>query len=47
MELPAASCGGITENKEGKIITYKITTEGENVPEIAKQQFCKTFKDVL
>ena len=37
----------IKENKEGKTITYTITTEGENVLKIAKQQFCKTFKDVF
>ena len=37
----------IKENKSGKAINYTITKEGENVLKIAKQQFCKTFKDVL
>lgn len=37
----------IKEKKEGKMITYTITSQGEEALKIARQQFCRTFKDVF
>lgn len=48
---PALKClkdnGLIKEKKEGKIITYTITESGKRSLKIAKQQFIKTFVDVI
>ena len=37
----------IKEKKEGKTISYTLTTEGKKAFETAKIQFCHTFKDVF
>ena len=39
--------GLISENKEGKTITYSLTKEGERHLKIAKQRFCKAFMGVF
>ncbi len=39
--------GFIKEKKQGKTITYTITHEGERALKIAKQQFCRTFIDIV
>ena len=37
----------IKERKEGKTISYTLTTEGKKVLEKSKVQFCRTFKDIF
>jgi len=37
----------IKENKEGKTIIYTITKDGEEALKSARQQFCRTFKDIF
>lgn len=37
----------IKEKKEGKIIVYSLTKQGERAFKIARQQFCRTFMDVF
>ncbi len=37
----------IKEKKEGKTISYTLTTEGKKVLEKSKVQFCRTFKDIF
>ena len=37
----------IKEKKEGKTISYTLTTEGKKVLDESKMQFCRTFKDIL
>lgn len=48
---PALKCmkdnGLIKEQKEGKTITYTLTEQGKKSLKIAKQQFAKTFMDVI
>ena len=39
--------GLIEENKEGKEIKYKLTESGKEGLKHAKQQFCRTFSDLL
>ena len=39
--------GMISEEKEGKAITYTLTPEGNAALAEAKRQFCKTFTDVF
>ena len=37
----------IKESKEGKIIVYTLTKEGEEALKNARILFCKTFKDIF
>ena len=37
----------IKEKKEGKTISYSLTTEGKKALDEAKIQFCRTFSDVF
>lgn len=37
----------IKEKKEGKTISYTLTTEGKKTLEESKIQFCRTFKDIF
>mgnify|MGYP001558247291 FL=1 len=37
----------IREKKQGKIITYHLTSDGKRALKIAKKQFCRIFIDVL
>ena len=39
--------GFIDEKKEGKTINYALSTQGQRAFKNAKQQFCKTFKELL
>jgi len=39
--------GLIQEKKEGKNIIYALTKEGSKTLEEAKEQFCRTFMDVM
>jgi PadR family transcriptional regulator, regulatory protein PadR len=39
--------GFLSEEKEGKIITYKLTSKGEKALEIAKKRFTRTFLGVI
>lgn len=39
--------GLIKERKDGKLIIYTITKEGKSTFQNAKQQFCRTFLDVI
>jgi PadR family transcriptional regulator PadR len=39
--------GFLSEEKEGKTITYKLTSKGEKALEIAKKRFTRTFLDVI
>ena len=39
--------GLIAEKKEGKTISYTITSDGKRVLENAKKQFCRIFMDVI
>jgi len=39
--------GFIEEKKDGKIIKYTLTRDGERALKISKQQFCRTFTDVF
>ncbi len=48
---PALKClkeqGLISEKKEGKTITYSLTTDGKRTLRIAKQKFCRIFIGVF
>lgn len=48
---PALKClkgaGYIKENRDGKAITYKLTSEGQKVLAASKQKFCRIFMDVF
>ncbi len=37
----------IKEKKSGKTITYSLTSDGKETLKKAKQQFCRTFMDVM
>ncbi|MBI4163223.1 MAG: PadR family transcriptional regulator [Candidatus Aenigmarchaeota archaeon] len=37
----------IKEKKSGKTITYSLTDQGKQALKTAKQQFCRTFVDVI
>lgn len=37
----------IKEKKQGKTITYNLTSDGKKALKTAKQQFCRTFTDVF
>jgi PadR family transcriptional regulator PadR len=39
--------GFLSEEKEGKTITYKLTSKGEKALEIAKKRFTSTFLGVI
>jgi PadR family transcriptional regulator, regulatory protein PadR len=39
--------GFLSEEKEGKTITYKLTSKGEKALEIAKKRFTRTFLGVI
>jgi PadR family transcriptional regulator PadR len=39
--------GFLSEEKEGKTITYKLTPKGEKALEIAKKRFTRTFLGVI
>ena len=39
--------GFLSEEKEGKTITYSLTPRGKNALEIAKRKFTKTFLGVF
>jgi len=39
--------GFLSEEKEGKTITYKLTYKGEKALEIAKKRFTRTFLGVI
>jgi PadR family transcriptional regulator, regulatory protein PadR len=39
--------GFLSEDKEGKTITYKLTSKGEKALEIAKKRFTRTFLGVI
>ena len=39
--------GLIQEKKEGKSISYTLTSEGKESLKIAKERFCRTFVDLL
>ena len=39
--------GFLSEEKEGKTITYKLTPKGERALEIAKKRFTRTFLGVI
>ena len=39
--------GFVSEKKEGKNIIYSLTKEGHNALKQAKEQFCRTFVDVM
>lgn len=39
--------GLINEKKEGKNIIYSLTKEGSKTLDQAKEQFCRTFMDVM
>ena len=47
---PALKClkedNFIGEKKEGKMIIYSLTREGEEVFKNSRRQFCRIFKDV-
>lgn len=42
-----SEAGLVSEEKEGKVITYSLTKEGKNAFEDARKQFCRTFTDVF
>jgi len=37
----------VSEKREGKTIIYTLSKEGETSLKIAKQQFCRTFTDIV
>ncbi len=37
----------IKENKEGKSISYNLTSEGKKALDDAKKHFCKAFSDIF
>ena len=39
--------GFLNEEKEGKIITYRLSSKGERAFEIAKKRFTRTFLGVI
>ncbi len=39
--------GFVYEKKEGKNIVYSLTKDGRRALEQAKEQFCRTFTDVM
>jgi len=39
--------GLIQEKKEGKTISYTLTSEGKQSLKIAKERFCRTFVDLI
>lgn len=39
--------GFLSEEKEGKTITYKLTSKGNRALEIAKKRFTRTFLGVI
>lgn len=39
--------GFIKEKKEGKLIVYTLTLQGEKALKVAKQRFCTMFLDVV
>lgn len=39
--------GFVKEQKEGKIVTYTLTREGERAYKVSRQRFCKMFIDVM
>lgn len=39
--------GFVSEEKEGKTITYTLTPQGKSALKHAKEQFCRTFVGII